>query len=95
MPFGTRRDINAVGYEWVNHSMYPTHLEEQRVLIGGNNPETTQPYSASLLNISAMSYGALSERAILALSSGAKMGNFYHNTGEGGMSRFHKEGGGE
>ena len=95
MPFGTRRDINAVGYEWVNHTMYPTRLDEQRVLIGGNNPETTRPYSASLLNISAMSYGALSGRAILALSSGARMGGFYHNTGEGGMSRFHKEGGGD
>ena len=95
MPFGTRRDVNAVGYEWINHSMYPTHLDEQRVLIGGNNPDCKQPHSASLLNISAMSYGALSERAILALSSGAKIGNFYHNTGEGGMSRFHKEGGGD
>ena len=83
MPFGTRKDVQAVGFEWVNHSMYPTKLGEQRVIIGQHNNNTTQPYSASLLNISAMSYGALSDRAILALSSGAKLGNFYHNTGEG------------
>jgi len=84
MPFGTRRDTTAVGFEWVNHSLYPTKIGEQRVIIGQHNQSTTQPYSASLLNISAMSYGALSDRAILALSSGAKLGNFYHNTGEGG-----------
>ncbi|KAL7496338.1 hypothetical protein ACHAWT_004489 [Skeletonema menzelii] len=95
MPFGTRRDATAVGFEWVNHSLYPTKIGEQRVIIGQHNEATTQPYSASLLNISAMSYGALSDRAILALSSGAKLGNFYHNTGEGSMSRFHKEGGGD
>jgi len=96
MPFGTRRDANAIGYEWANHSLYPTTLDvaQQRVLIGGNNPQwCTQPYSASLLNISAMSYGALSDRAILALSAGAKLGNFSHNTGEGALSDFHKEGG--
>lgn len=94
MPFGTRRDVNSVGFEWANHSLYPTKLDEQRVIIGKNNSEkTTQPYSASLLNISAMSYGALSDRAILALSNGAKLGNFYHNTGEGSMSQYHKEGG--
>jgi len=93
MPFGTKRDTHATGYEWVNHSMYPTKLEEQRVMIGSNNPLVKQPYSSSLLNISAMSYGALSDRAILALSGGAKIGGFSHNTGEGGVSRFHKEGG--
>jgi glutamate synthase domain-containing protein 2 len=80
--------------------MYSTQLEvaKQRVLIGANNMDdqgTTQPYSSALLNISAMSYGALSDVAILALSSGARIGNFSHNTGEGGMSDFHKEGGGD
>ncbi|CAB9511529.1 Glutamate synthase large subunit-like protein YerD [Seminavis robusta] len=98
MPFGTRRDANAVGYEWANHTLYPTQLDvaKQRVLIGGNNPEwCTQPYSSSLLNISAMSYGALSDRAILALSAGAKLGKFSHNTGEGALSDFHKQGGGD
>jgi glutamate synthase domain-containing protein 2 len=96
MAFGTRRDVNAIGYEWVNHSLYPTDIggsSSQRVLIGGNNSWCTKPYSSSLLNISAMSYGALSDRAILALSSGAKLGGFSHNTGEGGISDFHKEGG--
>ena len=60
-----------------------------RCVIGG--PDCKQPYSASLLNISAMSYGAVSQNAILALNGGAKLGDFYHNTGEGGISRFHKE----
>jgi len=92
-PFGTTHDTHATGYEWVNHSLYPTKIGEQRVAIGANNPLVTQPYSSSLLNISAMSYGALSDRAILALSGGAKLGGFSHNTGEGGVSRFHKEGG--
>lgn len=95
MPFGTRMDVNEIGFEWVFHSLYPTKIAEQRVIIGQHNKNTTQPYSASLLNISAMSYGALSDRAIIALSSGAKLGNFYHNTGEGGLSRFHKDGGGD
>eukprot|EP00547_Thalassionema_nitzschioides_P018321 CAMPEP_0194254348 /NCGR_PEP_ID=MMETSP0158-20130606/31930_1 /TAXON_ID=33649 /ORGANISM="Thalassionema nitzschioides, Strain L26-B" /LENGTH=604 /DNA_ID=CAMNT_0038992339 /DNA_START=170 /DNA_END=1984 /DNA_ORIENTATION=+ len=93
LPFGTKKDVDQIGYSWANHSMFPTKLGEQRVIIGQNNPKTTQPYSASLLNISAMSFGALSDRAILALSSGAKLGNFYHNTGEGAISKFHKDGG--
>jgi len=95
MAFGSRRDAEAIGYEWVNHTLYPTSLknQDQRVLIGGNNPVCTQPYSSSLLNISAMSFGALSDRAILALSAGAKLGGFSHNTGEGGISENHKKGG--
>ncbi|HBV66466.1 MAG TPA: FMN-binding glutamate synthase family protein, partial [Rhodopirellula sp.] len=82
VPFGTKENVYEVGYEWVNHSMAPVHNapEDMRVTIGG--PDCTQPYSASLLNISAMSYGALSKNAILALSAGAKQGNFAHNTGE-------------
>ena len=95
LPLGCRKDVYATGYEWVNHSMFPTHLQEEdnRVLIGENNPSCKQPYSAALFNVSAMSYGALSSNAILALSSGARLGGFYHNTGEGGISRFHLEGG--
>jgi len=83
------------GYEWVSHSMWPTHVapEKQRVLIG--NAACKQKYSASRLNISAMSYGALSSNAILALNEGARLGDFYHNTGEGGISRYHLEGGGD
>ena len=93
VPFGTKEDVYEVGYEWVNHSMAPVHNapEDMRVTIGG--PDCTQPYSASLLNISAMSYGALSKNAILALSGGAKKGNFAHNTGEGGISPYHYQGG--
>ena len=73
-------DVYESGYEWVNHSIWPTTvpLENLRVTIGG--PDCLQPYSASLLNVSAMSYGALSDNAILALNTAAKMGNFYHNT---------------
>jgi glutamate synthase domain-containing protein 2 len=67
--------------------------QKSRVLFGG--PDCMQPYSSALLNVSGMSYGALSENAILALSRAAKAGGFYHNTGEGGMSRFHLEGGGD
>ena len=73
----------------------PAHLDQTdlRVAVGG--PDCKQHYSASLLNISAMSYGSLSANAVLALNSGAKMGNFAHNTGEGGISKFHHQGGGD
>ena len=91
MPFGTKLDVYAEGYEWLNHSLWPQHLnlEDSRTLIGG--PKCTKPYSAALLNVSAMSYGALSDNAILALNTGAKLGGFYHNTGEGGISKFHRQ----
>lgn len=93
VPFGTKEDVYETGYEWVNHSMAPLshHPEEMRVTIGGR--DCTQPYASSLLNISAMSYGSLSKNAVLALSHGARMGGFAHNTGEGGISPFHLEGG--
>jgi len=87
---GTRRDVYKPGYEWASHSMFPApmcSIEESRVQIGGD--QVTQKYSASLLNISAMSYGALSGNAISALNLGAKAGGFYHNTGEGGISKYH------
>jgi len=95
LPFGTRRDVYKVGYEWANHSMYPQAIchDGARVMIGGK--DCKQPYAASILNISGMSYGALSDNAVLALSSAAKLGNFYHNTGEGGISKFHLDGGGD
>lgn len=94
-PFGTQHDVYAVGYEWVNHSMVPIHVEPEslRTTIGG--PDCKQPYSASVLNISAMSYGSLSANAVLALNGGAKDGNFAHNTGEGGVSPYHLENGGD
>jgi glutamate synthase domain-containing protein 2 len=95
VPFGTKDDVYAVGYEWVNHSIAPVHVEstELRITVGG--PDCTQPYSASIFNISAMSYGALSQSAILALNQGAKMGKFAHNTGEGRFSPYHLAGGGD
>ena len=95
MPFGTQRDVDRVGYEWMTHSLAPLPVpsEEERVKVGG--PACTQPYWASHLNVSAMSYGSLSRRAILALNLGAKLGGFAHNTGEGGLSPYHLEHGGD
>ncbi|MCA9715888.1 MAG: FMN-binding glutamate synthase family protein [Myxococcales bacterium] len=93
--FGTKHNVYASGYEWIGHSLAPLHAPEQppRILIGG--PDCRRPYSASLLNISAMSYGSLSTAAILALNGGAKDGGFAHNTGEGGVSPYHLEPGGD
>ncbi len=103
-PFGTQLDVGAEGYEWINHSLHPTRIESHdfRIWIGGR-PGTplpgaspcTQPYSASVFNISAMSFGALSANAILALNQGAKLGGFAHDTGEGSISRYHREHGGD
>lgn len=94
-PFGTNYDVYAPGYEWMAHSMAPAPVSEEppRITIGG--PDCTQPYSASIFNISAMSFGALSANAIRALNGGAKIGGFYHDTGEGGYSPYHREGGGD
>ncbi len=93
LPFGTQRDVSAEGHEWVHHSMDPQEvsIEDLRVVIGGS--ECTRPYSASIFNISAMSYGSLSKNAVMALNKGAMEGGFYHNTGEGGISDYHKMGG--
>jgi glutamate synthase domain-containing protein 2 len=92
-PFGTRQDVYASGHEWVAQSLAPTtpRKESARVLVGTEG--TARPYSASLFNVSAMSYGSLSQNAILALSEGARQGGFYHNTGEGGVSPYHLQGG--
>ncbi len=93
IPFGTERDISAVGYTWALHSLCPKHSAEveSRILVGG--PDCKKPYSASRLNISAMSFGSLSENAIMALNKGAQIGGFAHNTGEGGLSTHHLQGG--
>jgi len=93
-PFGTQMDVRAQGYEWINHSLAPTSLptHDFRVLIGDGR---AQPYSASIFNISAMSFGALSANAILALNAGAKRGGFAHDTGEGSISRHHRAHGGD
>ncbi len=94
-PFGTLFDVYRQGYEWTNQSLSPKAMPSDmpRVIFGGKH--CSQPYSAAYLNISAMSYGALSKHAIHALNSGAKLGGFYHNTGEGGISPYHIAGGGD
>ena len=103
-PFGTQLDVGEQGYEWVNHSMQPTKLSSHdfRVWIGGS-PDLvaegvepcTKPYHASVFNISAMSFGALSGNAIQALNQGAKIGGFIHDTGEGSISQYHRMHGGD
>lgn len=95
MPFGTQLDVYDVGYQWINHSIKAIPFSEvnsnPRVKIGSSQCE--KPYYASLFNISAMSFGSLSKNAIIALNEGAKQGGFYHNTGEGGLSPYHLQGG--
>lgn len=97
IPFGTQLDVYENGYEWLSHSiMAISHHNlnlDPRVLIGG--PDCLKPYSSSIYNISAMSFGSLSQNAILALNAGAKLGNFAHNTGEGGISDYHRQPGGD
>ena len=92
-PFGTVENVYETGYEWVNHSLSPKQIDHSDVRISIGGPDCKQPYSASLLNISAMSYGALSKNAVIALNQGAKMGGFAHNSGEGGLSPHHLKGG--
>lgn len=95
-PFGTLLDIYEPNYEFISHSVKPVgHSDPDsfRVLVGGD--DCTQPYLASIFNISAMSFGSLSANAILALNKGAKLGNFYHDTGEGSISPYHLEHGGD
>ena len=94
-PFGTQEDVYREGYEWIHHSVAPKVRAEQkfRITIGG--PDCKKPYSASVFNISAMSFGALSPNAVRALNAGAKKGGFAHDTGEGGVSPYHRENGGD
>jgi len=94
-PFGTQLDLNHSSYEGIKHSIFPAVVNEElpRVIVGGK--DCKQPYNASLLNISAMSFGSLSEHAVRALNIGAKKGGFYQNTGEGGLTDYHLEGGGD
>jgi len=93
-PFGTQLDVTRQGYEWINHSLFPTVLTSSdfRITIG---PTTAQPYECSIFNISAMSFGSLSGNAILALNRGAKLGGFAHDTGEGSISSYHRVHGGD
>src|SRR6267154_238444 len=97
IPFGTQLNVYAEGYEWVTHSISPKDFHKMdhnpRVRFGGE--KCTQPYDMSVLNVSAMSFGSLSQNAIEALNSGAKIGGFAHNTGEGGLSPYHLKNGGD
>lgn len=97
-PFGTEKDVNADGYTYLAHSITTKPVPEDpvaamRIDIGG--PDCAKPYNASIVNISAMSFGALSANAIQALNTGARLGNFAHDTGEGGFSPYHQAGGGD
>ena len=93
-PFGTQMDVGAIGYEWINHSLQPSTVatHDFRVTVGAGR---AQPYDASIFNISAMSFGALSANAVLALNEGARRGRFAHDTGEGSISRHHRVHGGD
>ncbi len=94
-PFGTEYDVYREGFEWINHSLTPKPVAEGpcRIKIGG--PQCRDPYTSSVFNVSAMSFGALSANAIRALNLGAKLGGFSHDTGEGGVSNYHREHGGD
>ncbi|MBI3690929.1 MAG: FMN-binding glutamate synthase family protein, partial [Mycolicibacterium aromaticivorans] len=94
-PFGTERDVNALGYEFLRHSLRAHFASElaPRVRLGG--PDCALPYDIALLNVSAMSFGALSGNAIEALNGGAARGGFAHDTGEGGISPYHLKHGGD
>jgi len=95
IPFGTSLDVMASGYQWINQSLAPTHLPSHnfRIEIGGK--DCLQKYSASIFNISAMSFGSLSANAVMALNLGAKKGGFAHDTGEGSISIYHRVHGGD
>lgn len=97
VPFGTQKQVYEEGYEWMNHSIAPYHFEDEnfdpRCTVGG--AQCKKPYNASLLNVSAMSFGSLSKNAIMALNGGAAIGGFAHNTGEGGISPYHNKFGGD
>ena len=97
-PFGTQLDVYEAGYEWINHSIAPAAIRDSDFRIEiGNHPDCPrkQPYGASVFNISAMSFGSLSANAILALNGGARLGGFMHDTGEGSISRYHRQNGGD
>ena len=94
-PFGTQGDVYGNDYEWINHAMSPTHIPDTdfRITVGG--PDCTRPVELSVFNISAMSFGALSANAVMALNKGAALGRFAHDTGEGGVSSYHLKHGGD
>lgn len=95
VPFGTQIDVYATEFEWLSHSLMAKAPSQQpfRVVVGG--PQCSRPYSTSIFNVSAMSFGALSANAVRALNKGAKLGGFSQDTGEGGLSHYHRENGGD
>lgn len=95
VPFGMQTDSKETGFEWMSHTLFPVKVKDENLRVTIGNRDCRQPYSSSLLNISAMSYGSLSKNALLALNGGAKLGGFAHNTGEGGVSSFHLQEGGD
>lgn len=94
-PFGTQLDVREVGYEWLTHSISPSVIPSHDFKVHVGGPQCKHPYDISLFNVSAMSFGALSANAIMALNLGAKKGGFAHDTGEGSISRYHREHGGD
>ncbi|HYK77092.1 MAG TPA: FMN-binding glutamate synthase family protein [Daejeonella sp.] len=93
--FGMQADPYTPGYEWLSHSMYPVKIKDTDLRVTVGTSKCTQPYDLSVLNVGAMSYGALSKTAVASLSEGAKLGGFAQNTGEGGISSHHLNGGGD
>lgn len=94
-PFGTELDVYGSGYEWINHSVAPQKVDPGMLRVNIGSSQCTQPYKASALNISAMSYGSLGGNAVAALNKGAQLGGFAHDTGEGGIASFHRQHGGD
>ena len=94
-PFGTDLDVYGTEYEFIAHSIAPKPKQDHGFTVSVGNEQCQHPYNASVLNISAMSFGALSPHALLALNSGAQKGGFYHDTGEGGVSPYHTKNGGD
>lgn len=92
IPFGTQQNVYKEGHEFTKHSIFvEKEVTGQRVMFGSKH--CVNPYESSIMNISAMSYGSLSGAAIRALNKGAFKGGFYQNTGEGGISSHHLQGG--
>jgi glutamate synthase domain-containing protein 2 len=94
-PFGSELAMYGDNYEWINHSILPARIDSHDFRVGVGGPACRKPYSASVFNISAMSFGSLSPNAVLALNEGARRGGFYHDTGEGSLSKYHREPGGD
>jgi len=95
VPFGSRHDMYAPGFECLHHALFPTQVNAKALRVSVGGPACLQPYDASIFNISAMSFGALSGRAVESLNAGAAMGQFAHNSGEGGISHHHLKHGGD